>query len=73
MKEHDIISEVERTSPEDAKLTLCFMIGYLSEKPEVWDDVSRAYQYSPTRPDKILSVANEADEVQEMASAELKQ
>jgi len=61
MKEREIISEIERTSPEDAKLTLCFMIGYLSEKPELWKEVSLAYQYSPTRPDKILVWGNEVE------------
>lgn len=47
MELSEIIEEIRITPPEDAKLTLCFMLGYLSEIPEIWDSVKKAYESAP--------------------------
>ena len=51
MELYEVINEINRTTPEDAKLTLCFVAGFLHERG--FTDFAEAYEASPTRPEEV--------------------
>ena len=52
MELHEIIKELEITTPEDAKLTLCWIAGYLHERGN-FGDFAEAFESSPMHPNAV--------------------